>query len=83
MKTLVLIPFEPAPKEPDWLIKKHAGKKLDALEMEEYYFFKNEIDHRYLTSGKIGWDGIPSFNTLFNVIHEYHMIKKHCITSMN
>jgi len=37
MKTIVLIPFEPAPEDPIWLRKKHAGKKLDPLEAEEYY----------------------------------------------
>ncbi len=39
MKTIVLIPTEPAPEDPLWLRKKHANKKLDALEAEEYYKF--------------------------------------------
>ena len=33
MKTEVLIPFEPAPKDPKWLLKKHAGKKLSHEEL--------------------------------------------------
>lgn len=32
MKTEVLIPFEAAPKDPVWLTKKHAGKKLTSDE---------------------------------------------------
>jgi hypothetical protein len=39
MKTELLIPTEVAPKDPRWLMKKHANKKLDPLEAEEYYKF--------------------------------------------
>jgi hypothetical protein len=39
MKTELLIPYEMPPKDPSWLIKKHANKKLDPLESEEYYKF--------------------------------------------
>ena len=34
MRTIVLIPTEPAPPDPLWLTKKHAGKKLDPIEAE-------------------------------------------------
>lgn len=36
MKTVVLIPTEPAPKDPSWMIKRHAGRKLDPMELAEY-----------------------------------------------
>ena len=46
MKTIVLIPFEPAPEDPPWLLKKHANKKLNPIEAEEYYKYMQdkEID---------------------------------------
>ena len=40
LRTIVLIPFEKAPKDPSWLTKKHARKRLNIWETEEY--FKNE-----------------------------------------
>jgi hypothetical protein len=36
MKTIVLIPTEPAPSDPEWLIKKHAGHKLTPEESKLY-----------------------------------------------
>lgn len=44
MKTIVLIPTEPAPEDPQWLLKKHANKKLDPIEIEEYYKYLQEND---------------------------------------
>ena len=32
MKTEILIPKEPAPTDPDWMIKKFSGGKLTAIE---------------------------------------------------
>jgi hypothetical protein len=46
MKTEVLIPFEPATPDPDWLIKKHAGKRLDAVEHELYHEWLYELRYR-------------------------------------
>lgn len=40
MKTFLKIPFERAPEDPSWLVKKKAGRKLNPLEAEEYYKFK-------------------------------------------
>ena len=37
MKTLVLIPTEPAPEDPSWMMKRHAGRKLSAEESQQYY----------------------------------------------
>jgi hypothetical protein len=39
MKTVLLIPFEPAPADPTWLVKAQAGKKLDPLEVEQFFRF--------------------------------------------
>jgi len=38
----VRIPIEPAPADPSWVIKKHARRKFNPLEAEEYY--KNEFE---------------------------------------
>jgi hypothetical protein len=43
-----LIPFEPAPADPSWIIKKHARKKFNPLEAEEYYKHEFEEEHRRL-----------------------------------
>jgi len=32
MKTIVLIPVEPAPQDPEWLIKYHIGARLSTEE---------------------------------------------------
>ena len=44
MKTILLIPVVPAKEDPSWMIKKHAGKKLDPIEAEEYYNYLYEED---------------------------------------
>lgn len=48
MYTIVRIPTEPAIEDPKWLLKKHAGKKLDSLEAEEYYKYLFDIDNHKL-----------------------------------
>jgi hypothetical protein len=35
MKTIVNIPYEPAPVDPNWMYKVRIGKKLNPSEMEE------------------------------------------------
>jgi hypothetical protein len=45
MKTFMKIPFERAKEDPSWLTKKHAGLKLDPIEIEEYYRYKFEKNH--------------------------------------
>ena len=42
MKTYLLIPFKKTKEDPSWLSKKHAGLKLDPIEIEEYYKHKYE-----------------------------------------
>jgi len=46
MKTEVLIPFEPATPDPEWLIKKHLGVRLDAVEHELYHEYLYELRNR-------------------------------------
>lgn len=36
MKTEVKIPWEPAPKDPEWMIRRQAGLKLNAEELEQF-----------------------------------------------
>ena len=45
MRTIVNIPTEPAPADPIWLVKKHAGKKLNSEELLEYnsFIFNKEL----------------------------------------
>jgi hypothetical protein len=47
-KTIVLIPIEPAPADPSWIIKKHARRKFNPLEAEEYYKYEFEEEYRRL-----------------------------------
>lgn len=49
MKTIVNIPYEPAPKDPRWMIKKKAGKRLTADETLEYYQYLFEKDFQDLS----------------------------------
>lgn len=34
MCTEVKIPYEPAPADPEWMIRRHAGLKLNAEELD-------------------------------------------------
>eukprot|EP00347_Sterkiella_histriomuscorum_P004491 403360262 len=80
MRTLVLIPYEPAPQDPDWLVKKHANKKLDPLETEQYYKFIQDQELKQFWTGK-QWGDIPSYTTLQNIMQKYHNLKLFCMTS--
>lgn len=71
MKTVVGIPFEPAPQDPEWLVKKHMNKRLNALEAEEYFKYLHERNiQRTLKEtcpainkrgGDLGvWKGVPT-----------------------
>lgn len=42
MKTIVKIPFERAPEDPSWIIKRKSGKVLTSDESQEYYKFEFE-----------------------------------------
>jgi hypothetical protein len=45
MKTIWRIPYERAPVDPSWLVKAHAGRKLDNLESEEWYRHIHDKGH--------------------------------------
>jgi len=42
MKTIWKIPFKRAIPDPEWLMKAHSGRKMDPLEVEEFYRHKYE-----------------------------------------
>jgi hypothetical protein len=42
MATEVLIPVTPAPPDPEWLMKKKAGRKLEADEQVLYHVWKHD-----------------------------------------
>jgi hypothetical protein len=44
-KTIVRIPIEPAPSDPSWIIKKHARRKFNPLEAED--FFRHEFEEEF------------------------------------
>jgi hypothetical protein len=84
MRTIVAIPSVASKPDPDWLIKKHLKKKLNALEIEEYYKYLYELNHRKLlvetcpakyASRKdqaidIGiWKGVPTEKQIENAIN--------------
>lgn len=48
MKSYVKIPFEPAPRDPSWLLKKYSKRKMNPLESEEYFKHLFEEDHRLI-----------------------------------
>lgn len=42
MKTIWKIPFKRAIPDPEWLMKAHSGRKMDPIEIEEFYRHKYE-----------------------------------------
>jgi hypothetical protein len=44
MYTELRIPIEPAPEDPEWMIKKFQGMALDAFEQEQYYMWKHDLN---------------------------------------
>lgn len=68
MKTVLLIPHTPAPADPDWLLKGHAGKKLDPLEAEWFYFWKHCQDFKKLKNDKFR-EGVPERSQILNAIN--------------
>jgi len=45
MKTIWKIPYKRAPVDPEWLMKFHSGRKMDPIEIEEYYRHKYEENY--------------------------------------
>lgn len=48
MRSEVLIPVVPAAADPEWLIKKHAGRALSPSEKRLYEQYKHEKEHQQL-----------------------------------
>ena len=42
MRTEVKIPSEPAPTDPEWMIRRYAGLKLNAEELEQFYAWHHD-----------------------------------------
>lgn len=74
------IPYQRAPEDPSWLLKAKAGRKLDALEAEEYFHYKFDRDFDEFVKLN-NFFGVPTFQTVAQVIREYHYFKKDCLTS--
>ena len=58
MKTILRIPFKPAKEDPSWLLKAHSGRKMDAIEVEEYMLYMHEKEHNQLVNDFI-MIGVP------------------------
>jgi hypothetical protein len=42
MRTEVKIPFEPAPADPEWMIRRYAGLKLNVEELDQYLRWEHD-----------------------------------------
>lgn len=62
------------------MYKAKSGKKMDPIEVEEYYHYKynKEFDDLRL---RPNYDGIPSHAQIINAIRKYHVFKKSCLMS--
>jgi len=63
------------------MIKKHARKKLDPIEREEYFKYIHDKECNDFLRGKVMRDGVPGFNQLYEAIQKYHNIKHNYIAS--
>ena len=48
MRAVVRIAGKRAPEDPSWLTKAHAGRKMDAIEVEEWYRHLHNRNHEAL-----------------------------------
>ncbi len=85
-----MIPFEAAPKDPEWLLKAYAKEKLNALEMEEYlrYSFEKEHQKRLVqdcpANKKIRsdlrrpgvWAGVPPLGLIKDAVLKHESVKR-------
>lgn len=67
MKTFMRIPYQRAPEDPSWLLKKKAGRKLDPIEVEEYYRYQFDQSHKAMLREK-SYRGIPDQSTITKTI---------------
>ena len=79
-KTVLKIPFERAPEAPAWMYKARTGKRMDPIEVEEFYHYKYNKDFEDLRL-RPNYDGIPSHAQIINAIRKYHVFKKKCLMS--
>lgn len=61
-------------------MKKRLGKKLDPIEVEEYYYHKFEEEHTNLMRDN-QYPGVPSRGQLHTIINKYHLFKKGCLVT--
>ena len=62
------------------MIKKKAGRKLDNIEVEEYY--KHKYDKELaLLHNDVGQEGLPGRGAVIGSIRKYHLFKKNCLMS--
>jgi len=62
------------------MAKVKTGKKLDAIEAEEYYLHKHERSYQKLVRNR-QMEGVPTYGTMLSVIEQYHSFKKGCLYS--
>lgn len=60
--------------------KKKLKKKLDPVEIEEYFHWKHEESLKYLKESR-NFEGVPSAGTCIECIRAYHRLKKGCLAS--
>ena len=77
MKTEILIPKEPAPSDPSWMIKKFSGKTLSPFEQEKYFTWKHELNLRRLKNRLIA----PGMGSLTKVLEATNSWKIKCTTT--
>ena len=60
--------------------KKRAGKKLDPIEIEEYYRHLYQVEHDNFTRDQ-SYAGVPGHDGIISSIRKYHVFKKSCMAS--
>ena len=66
--------------DPIWMKKKKQKKKLDSVEIEEYYHYKYEKSLQELKDNQ-RFEGVPSVGKIVHIAREYHKFKKACLSS--
>lgn len=78
-------PGEVSENDPKWMSKKKRNKRLDEIEIEEYFHFKHENGFAQLqnktSTNTMGGSGVPSTGTLLEIMNKYHLYKKTCLAS--
>lgn len=71
--------------DPVWMKKKRKGKRLNPVEMEEYFYWRHERNHfvKYVDPRPGAHINMPSYQKLADVMNKYHLWKKKCLTSVS